>query len=215
MKKCKVLSSILVFIHLKLIKESCTTSGVYLEPYQTSMMKLLAILFSQKRSIIDIWQGSKYVSAALLLNIFSISLLGHLNEYKNILFSSESVQLLSSCEVNQKYKIFHWFPNYLFYINHGNTKFWYVYTKEMRKNPLWKTSRWNARLVYTINISSNKNNNKSQARITKALEKFPLSEKKIIYYVTKTFLLRTLNDIASFDFFQILLILTIHQYTKV
>ena len=31
--------------------------SVYLEPYQTSMM--------QKRSIIDIWQGFKYGSAAL------------------------------------------------------------------------------------------------------------------------------------------------------
>ena len=49
---------------------SCTTSGVYLEPYQTSMMKLLAVVFSQKCSIIDIWQGSKYGSAVSLFNIF-------------------------------------------------------------------------------------------------------------------------------------------------
>ena len=59
---------------------------MYLEQYQTSMMNLLAALFSQKRSIIDIWQGSKYRSAASLLNIFPLSLFGYLNEYMNILF---------------------------------------------------------------------------------------------------------------------------------
>ena len=64
---------------------------MYLEPYQTSMMKLLAAAFSQKRYIIDIWQGSKYGSAASFFNIFSISLLGYLNKYMNILFSSKSV----------------------------------------------------------------------------------------------------------------------------
>ena len=42
-KKCTVFSSILVFIHFKLILESCTTSVVYLQPYQTDMMKLLAV----------------------------------------------------------------------------------------------------------------------------------------------------------------------------
>ena len=40
LKKSTVFSSILVFIHFKLILESCTTSGVYLQPYQTPMMKL-------------------------------------------------------------------------------------------------------------------------------------------------------------------------------
>ena len=70
LKKCTVFSSILVFIHFKLILESCATSGVYLEPYQTSMTKLLAVVFSQKCSIIDIWQGSKYGSAASFFNIF-------------------------------------------------------------------------------------------------------------------------------------------------
>ena len=49
---------------------SCTTSGVYLEPYQTPMTKLLAVVFSQKCSIIDIWQGSKYGSAVSYFNIF-------------------------------------------------------------------------------------------------------------------------------------------------
>ena len=115
---------------------SCTTSGVYLEPYQTSMMKLLAVAYSQKRSIIDTWQSSKYSSTALFFDIFSISLLGYLNEYMNILFSSESVQLLCSCEVTQKCKIFHWFPNHVFYIDHGNTRCSYIYTIEMRKSPL-------------------------------------------------------------------------------
>ena len=44
----------------------------------------------------------------------------------------------------------------------------------MRKCLLWKTSRWNARLIYTIN-KNNGNNNKNQDRITKAFEKFLLS----------------------------------------
>ena len=111
------------------------------------------------------------------------------------MFSSESMQLLCSCDVNQKYK-FHWFPNHLFYIDHRNTKFSYIYT------------RWTASLIYTINKNNNKNNNKNKAR--KTFEKFPLNEKKL----SVISLLYTLNDIVSFNFFQILLILTIHQYSK-
>ena len=48
--KYTVFSRILVFIHFKLILESSTTSGVYLIQYKTSIMKLLVVLFSQKRS---------------------------------------------------------------------------------------------------------------------------------------------------------------------
>ena len=70
LKKCTIFSSILLFIHFKLILESYTTSGVYLEQYQTSMMKFLAVVFSQKRSITDIWQGSKYCSAFFFLIFF-------------------------------------------------------------------------------------------------------------------------------------------------
>ena len=84
LKKCKVFSIILVFIHFKLILESCTTSGVYLQPYQRSMMKLLAIAFLQKPSILDIWQGSKYGSAASFLNIVPLFLLWYLSKYINI-----------------------------------------------------------------------------------------------------------------------------------
>ena len=117
-------------------------------------------------------------------------------------FSSESLQLISSCDVNQKYyTIFHWFPNHLLYIDHGNTKFSCIYTIEMRKSSLWKTSRWNARLIFTINKNNNKNNNKNQTRIIKAFEKFLLS-KKMISIITKIFLLYTLNDIASLNFFK-------------
>ena len=68
----------------------------------------------------------------------------------------------------------------------------------MRKSSLRKTSRWNARLIYTIN----KNNNKNRARITKAFEKFLVSE-TTLSIITKIFLLCTLNDIASFNFFEI------------
>ena len=85
-KKCTVFSSILVFIHFKLILESCTTSVVYLQPYQTSMMKLLPVAYLKKRPIIDIWQGSKYGFAASFLNVFPLSLFGYLSEYMNILF---------------------------------------------------------------------------------------------------------------------------------
>ena len=117
-------------------------------------------------------------------------------------FSSGSLELIWSCDVNQKYyMIFHWFANHLFYIDRGNTKFSYICTIEMRKSSLWKTSRWNARLIYTINKNNNKNNNKNQARITKAFEKFLVSE-TILSIITKIFLLCTLNDIAFFNFFK-------------
>ena len=86
LKICTVFFSILLFIHFKLILESCTTSGVYLEQYQTSIMKFLAVIFSQKLFIIDIWQGSKYGSAASFFNIFPLSLFGYLNKYINIFF---------------------------------------------------------------------------------------------------------------------------------
>ena len=85
-KKCTVFWSILVFIHFKLILESFTASVAYLQTYQTSMMKLLAVVFLDKRPIIDIWQGSKYGSAASFLNNFPLSLLGYLSEYMKILF---------------------------------------------------------------------------------------------------------------------------------
>ena len=53
----------LVFVYFKLILESCRTSGVYLELYQTYVI--------QKHSLIDIWEGSKYDSAATFLKYFS------------------------------------------------------------------------------------------------------------------------------------------------
>ena len=73
-------------IHFKLILKSCTTSVVYLQLYQTSMMKLLAVVCLQKRLITDIWQGSKYGSAALFFNTFALSLFEYLSKYMNILF---------------------------------------------------------------------------------------------------------------------------------
>ena len=153
LKKCTVFSSILEFIHFKLILKSCTTSGVYLEQYYTSMMKPLAVVFSQKHSIIDIWQGSKYGSAVSFFNIFPLSLFGYLNEYTNIFFffwkcAATLLMWHKSKIMWQKYfTIFHWFPNYLLYIDHGNTKFSYIYTIGKPKSSLWKTSRWNAKLI--------------------------------------------------------------------
>ena len=147
----------------------CTTSGVYLEPYQTSMM--------QKCSVIDIWQSSKYVSATSFSDIFLLYSFGYLNEYCIWTFclSSESVQLLCSCDVNQKHKILSCFPNHFRYIDHGNTKFSYIYTAEMRKKLTLKNFKMESRLIYAINKNNNKNN-KNEDRITKAFEKFLLSE---------------------------------------
>ena len=136
LKKCTVFSSILVFIHFKLLLECCRTWGVYLEAYQTSMM--------QKRSVIDIWQGSKYDCATSFFKYLTLSSFGYLNKYMNILFFfwKRATTLLTWRKSNI-----------------------YIYTIEM--------SRWNARLIYTIN-KNNKNNNKKQDSITKTSEKFLL-----------------------------------------
>ena len=92
LKKCTVFSSILVFIHFKLTLESCRTSGVYLEPYQTYMM--------QKRSVIDIWQGSKYDSAASSFKFFSSFFVWILEWiYELFCVSSKNVQVLCSRDV--------------------------------------------------------------------------------------------------------------------
>ena len=69
------------------------------------------------------------------------------------------------------------------------------------------------RLLYTINKYSNKDNNKT--RQGHSFQKISSKLKNFIYNITKIFLLYTLNDIASFNFFQILLIQTIHQYPEV
>ena len=162
----------------------------------------------QKRSIIDIF--GKVLNTALQPHFLIFFYFLQLDTWMNIwifCFSSESVQPLCSRDLNQKYyKICYWFPNHLLDIDHGNTKFLYIYTTEMGKSSLWKTSRWKARLIYTTNKSNNKNDNKNQDWITKAFEKFLLREKIFIYYITKIFLLYTLNCIASFKFFYFFLI---------
>ena len=99
LKKCTVFFSNLLLVHFKLILGSYTTSGVYLEQYQTSMMKFLAVVFSQKRSIIDICQGSKHVSAASFFNIFHFLCLAIWMNIWTFCFSSESVQLLCFAHV--------------------------------------------------------------------------------------------------------------------
>ena len=103
LKKCTVFSSILVFIHFKLILESCTTSGVYLEPYQTSMTKLLAIVFLQKYSIITL--TGKVLNTVLqprFLIFFQFLYLDTWMNMQTFCFSSGSVQLLCSPDVNRK-----------------------------------------------------------------------------------------------------------------
>ena len=89
-------------------------------------------------------------------------------------FSSESVQLFFLRDLNQKqFKILLWFPNHLLHIGHSNIKFSYIYTIVMPKSSLWKTSRWNARLIYTFEKNSNKKIIK-QDIITKSFQKFLL-----------------------------------------
>ena len=125
----------------------------------------------------DIWQGSKYGSAASFLIFLHFLCLDTWMNIQTFCFSSESVQLIWSCDAHQRYfKTFHWFPNHLLHIDHGNIKLSYIYTIEMRKSSLWKTSRWNARLIYTINKNNNNTTNKKQYRITKALQNFLLME---------------------------------------
>ena len=151
---------------------------MYLETYQTTIMKLLAVfIFAYERSLMNIWKGSKYGSAALFLIFLHFLCLDTWMNIQTFCFSSESVQLLCSRDAYQRYfKIFHWFSNHLLHIDHGNIKFSYIYTIEMQKSSLWKTTRWNAKLIYYINKNNNKNNIKNQDRITRAFEKFPLSE---------------------------------------
>ena len=96
-----------------------------------SMMKLSAVLFSKKRFIIDTWQGSKGSVASLFkyFSTFFVCILEWI--YEHFVFFSESVRLLCSCDVNQKYyKRFQWFPNYLLSqtTDQGKTKFSYIYT---------------------------------------------------------------------------------------
>ena len=100
---------------------------------------------------------------------------------------------------NQKYyTIFHWFPNHFWYIDHGNTKFSYIYTIEMQ-NSLWKNWRWNARLIYTINNNNNKKNNKNQVMIAKAFGKFLASE-TILSIISKIFLSAHLTILLPLTF---------------
>ena len=145
-----------------------------------------------KRSIKDIWPGSKYVSATSFFNIFFFRGFLHLHTWINIwtfCFSSESVQLLCSRDVN-----------HLLYIDHGNIKFSYIYTIEMRKSSLRKTSRWNAKLIYTVN----KNNTKKQQKPGHDNKSFFSKRKNFIYHITKIFLLYTLIHIAFFNFLKFL-----------
>ena len=88
-----------------------------------------------KRSIIDIWQGFKYGSAASFFNIFPLSSIGYLNEYMNILFFfSESVQLLCSRDVIKNFKRYtiDSQTTCLLFKYHGITKYSYIHTIEMR-----------------------------------------------------------------------------------
>ena len=118
---------------------------------------------------------------------------------QTVCFSSESMLLLCSRDVNQKYfKAFHWFPNHLLHIDDGNIKFSYIYMIEMQKSSFWKTSVWNATLIYTFNKNNSKNNNKKQDN--QSFWEISSKRNNFINQIIKMFILYTLNDIASFNF---------------
>ena len=143
--------------------------------------QLLAVIFSQKRYIIDVWQGSKYGSVAWFsyFSTFFVSILEW--PYERLVFLLKNAQLLCSRDVNWKYHVIgYWFPDHLLYIDYGNIKFSYIYTIVRWKSSLWKTSRWNARLTHTIDKNNNRNSNdpnsKNQDKIAKVFKEFFLSE---------------------------------------
>ena len=142
--RCVPFSSILVFIHFKLILESCTTSRVYLESYQTHMMKLLAVCifaetlhnrYSSKYGSNRYGsQGTKCGCAASFFNIFPLYLSGYLNEYMNNLFFFRKCAATLLRDTNQKYfKIFHWFPNHASYWPWQYQIFIYLYDRDAKK----------------------------------------------------------------------------------
>ena len=62
-----------------------------------------------------------------------------MNILQTFCFPSESVQLLCSRDVNQKYfNVFHWFPNHFLHFDHGIINFLYIYTIEMQKSSFLK-----------------------------------------------------------------------------
>ena len=70
----------------------------------------------------------------------------------------------------------------------------------MRKSSLWKTSRWNARLIHTINKNNNKNNNKNQDRITKAFEQVLVGETTLSIISLKYFFCTCLTILLPLTF---------------
>ena len=173
-------------------------------------------MFSQKQSTTDIWQDSKYGSAAWFS--YFPTFFGSILEwpYERLVFLLKNGQLLCSRDVNWKYhEICYWFPDHLLDIGHGNIKFSYIYTIEMWKSSIWKTSRWNARLIDTIDKNNNRNSNgqsnKSKDGITKIFKEFLpsktlLPNNKNIYF---------LSTYKIFQIFQISLSRLIHQYSEV
>ena len=148
---------------------------MHLEPYETSLMNLYFLLHFCRNA--PSLQFGKVLNTALQLvfNIFPPSLLGYVNEYMNILF------FFRNCAAKKHYKTFCWFPYRSLYMDHGNNNCSYIYTIKMRKSLPWKTSRWNARLIYTIN-KKNKNHNINTDMINRAFEKFILSERIDLLY---------------------------------
>ena len=111
------------------------------------------------------------------------------------------MQLHCSRDINEKCNRFYWFPNHLLYIDHGNTKFSYIYTIKMRKSPLWKTWRWNPRLIYTINKNNKNNNNNNQDRQdNQSFWKISSKRKNFIYYITKNFFCAHLTKLLPLTF---------------
>ena len=127
LKKCTVCSSIFLFIYSKLILESCTTSTVVFRTISNIYDKVFSRCIFPETLHHRYLQGSKYDSAVLFFNIFKLFCLATWINIWTFCLSSGSVQLLCSCDLNQKYyTMFYWFPNYLLYTDHGNTKISYI-----------------------------------------------------------------------------------------
>ena len=94
LKKYTVFSSIWVFIHFKLIIESCTTSRVYLVPYQKPMMQNAPVSIFGKFQI-------RLCSTATFFWCFCTFFVWILEwTIWTFCFSSESIQLLCSHDLN-------------------------------------------------------------------------------------------------------------------
>ena len=97
-------------------------------------------VFADQRSIIDIWHGSKYGSAASLLKFFLLLCFYiFIKEHINIFFlvsKCRAAILLTYRKSKMSYEIFHWFPDHLSQINYD------LSFEVLRKSKRRKKIKW-------------------------------------------------------------------------